>query len=68
MKTKSDYALLLFLLANSDEHELFAKQEAQKILEKKKIVLKKDEETSVISSQAAKKLKKHFGIKFEEEK
>ena len=66
MKTKSDYALLLFLLAENEEQTNFAKQEAQKILNDKKIVKQLDETTSTITQKTVEKLKKKFGISFKE--
>lgn len=67
MKTKSDYALLLFLLASNQEQVNFAKQEAQKILNKKKMVKQESETSATITPKTVKKLKKQFGISFEGE-
>lgn len=67
MKTKSDYVLLLLLLANNNEQLIYAKQEAQKIIQKKKMVkqLDNDESTLVLDEKSVKALEKKFGISFE---
>lgn len=67
MKTKSDYVLLLLLLANNNEQLIYAKQEAQKIIQKKKMVkqLDNDESTLVLEKKSVKALEKKFGISFE---
>ena len=67
MKTKSDYVLLLFMLADNEEQINFARQEAQKILINKKVVKQLDETTSTITEKTLKKLKKKFGIIFKGE-
>lgn len=67
MKTKSDYVLLLFMLANNEEQIKFARQEAQKILINKKVVKELDETTSTITEKTSNKLKKKFGIIFKGE-
>lgn len=67
IKTKSDYVLLLFLLASNDEQLIYAKQEAQKIIQKKKMVKQLDdaESTLVLEEKSIKALEKKFGISFE---
>jgi hypothetical protein len=67
MKTKSDYVLLLLLLANNNEQLIYAKQEAQKIIQKKKMVkqLDNDGSTLVLEEKSVKALEKKFGISFE---
>ena len=67
MKTKSDYVLLLLLLANNNEQLIYAKQEAQKIIQKKKMVkqLDNDQSTLVLDEKSVKALEKKFGISFE---
>ena len=67
MKTKSDYVLLLLLLASNNEQLIYAKQEAQKIIQKNKMVkqLDNDESTLVLEKKSVKALEKKFGISFE---
>lgn len=67
IKTKSDYVLLLLLLASNDEQLIYAKQEAQKIIQKKKMVkqLNDAESTLVLEEKSIKALEKKFGISFE---
>lgn len=67
MKTKSDYVLFLLLLANNNEQLIYAKQEAQKIIQKKKMVKQLDdaESTLVLEEKSVKTLEKKFGISFE---
>ena len=67
MKTKSDYVLLLLLLASNREQVNYAKQEAQKIIQKKKMVKQLDdaESTLVLEEKSVKALEKKFGISFE---
>ena len=67
IKTKSDYVLLLLLLASNDEQLIYAKQEAQKIIQKKKMVkqLNDAESTLVLEEKSIKVLEKKFGISFE---
>ena len=67
IKTKSDYVLLLLLLASNDEQLIYAKQEAQKIIQKKKMVKQLDdaESTLVLDEKSIKALEKKFGISFE---
>lgn len=67
IKTKSDYVLLLLLLASNDEQLIYAKQEAQKIIQKKKMVKQLDdaESTLVLEKKSIKALEKKFGISFE---
>ena len=67
IKTKSDYVLLLLLLASNDEQLIYAKQEAQKIIQKKKMVkqLNDAESTLVLEEKYIKALEKKFGISFE---
>ena len=67
IKTKSDYVLLLLLLASNDEQLIYAKQEAQKIIQKKKMVKQLDdaESTLVLYGKSIKALEKKFRISFE---
>lgn len=67
IKTKSDYVLLLLLLASNDDQLIYAKQEAQKIIQKKKMVKQLDdaESTLVLEEKSIKALEKKFGISFE---
>lgn len=67
IKTKSDYVLLLLLLASNNEQLIYAKHEAQKIIQKKKMVKQLDnaESTLVLEEKSIKALEKKFGISFE---
>ena len=62
---KTHGCLLLFLLASNESHQAFARQEAMKVLSKKRGVLERQNNGDYsLSPKALEKLKTMFGIQF----